>query len=116
MLLHLQTSNITVHAASAADGDDDELPITPERMVGWRSVKSLRNRLDKGYLFMTKDYITLHAAAADSNADDLPITPERMVGWRRVKSLRNRLHKGYLFMTKDDRFSARFVGPYLLNR
>ena len=29
--------------------------IITERMVGWRSVKSLRNRLDKGYLFMTKD-------------------------------------------------------------
>ena len=30
--------------------------ITPERMVRWRSAKSLRNRLDKGYLLMTRNY------------------------------------------------------------
>ena len=54
--------------AAAGDTDDDDLLITPERMVGWRSIKQLRNLLDKDYLFMGKDYITMHAAAAD--ADD----------------------------------------------
>ena len=33
--------------------------ITPERMVLWRTVKSLLNRLDKGYLLMTTNFGTV---------------------------------------------------------
>ena len=44
--------------ADNEDNEDDEgydgkkvfLPITPERMVRWRSVKSPQNRLAEGYL------------------------------------------------------------------
>ena len=49
--------------ADNEDNEDDEgydgkkvfLPITPERMVRWRSVKSPQNRLAEGYLKMKKE-------------------------------------------------------------
>ena len=47
-------SNITGHAAAACE-DDGDLPVTPERMIRWRSVNSSQNCHDEGYLHMTKD-------------------------------------------------------------
>ena len=54
LLLHLQTLLGSGHATAACE-DDGDLPITPERMIRWRSVNSSQNRHDESYLHMTKD-------------------------------------------------------------